>query len=150
MSTKDRQSFNRYQKGIIMLYNVVMDIKQIRLKNTRYLAQSVGGIVALANKLGKSHQQVSHWIGCNPVKNIGHKIAKEIEAAFNKPSNWLDSLHPELYGEEENQKVAKVAQGSVDLSADALEFARLFDELSPINQAALSGAAKAFMNAQKK
>ncbi len=130
-----------------MLYNVAMDIKQIRLKNTRYLAKSVGGGVALANKLDKSHQQVSNLIGCNPVKNIGHKIAKEIEAAFNKPENWLDSLHPELYGEEE--KVAGTAKGSVDLSADALEFARLFDELSPINQAALSGAAKAFMNAQK-
>lgn len=127
-----------------------MDIKQIRLKNTRYLAESVGGVVALANKLNKSHQQVSHWIGLNPSKNVGHKIAKEIEVAFNKPSGWLDSLHPELYGEEEeNKKVAGAAKRSVDLSADALEFARLFDELSPINQAALSGAAKAFMDTQK-
>jgi SOS-response transcriptional repressor LexA len=67
-----------------------MNVKCVRRENLRALAKAVGGITALANRLGKSQGQISHLIGLNPTKNIGDKLAAEIEQAFNKPPGWLD------------------------------------------------------------
>ena len=78
-----------------MVYNKTMNISEIRLENARYLANSIGGVVAMAERLGKSQPQVSHFIGGNPVKNIGNKIARQIEEAFNKENGWLDNCHTE-------------------------------------------------------
>jgi len=72
-----------------------MNISEIRLENARYLANSIGGVVAMSVKLGKSQPQVSHFIGGNPVKNIGNKIARQIEEAFDKENGWLDNCHTE-------------------------------------------------------
>ena len=70
-----------------------MNISEIRLENARQLANSIGGVVAMSERLGKSQPQVSHFIGGKPVKNIGNKIARQIEEAFNKENGWLDNLH---------------------------------------------------------
>lgn len=77
-----------------------MDINEIRRKNAHYLSESVGGITAFADKLDKSQPQISHLIGDKPIKNIGPKIARQIEKAFNKAHGWLDHPHPELWGGE--------------------------------------------------
>jgi SOS-response transcriptional repressor LexA len=79
-----------------MVYNKTMNISEIRLENARYLANSIGGVVAMSVKLGKSQPQVSHFIGGNPVKNIGNKIARQIEAAFDKENGWLDNCHTKI------------------------------------------------------
>lgn len=71
----------------------MMSIKSVRRENLRFLAKSVGGITRLAERLGKTQSQISHLIGNHPVKNIGDKIAAEVEAAFNKPVGWLDREH---------------------------------------------------------
>lgn len=73
-----------------------MNVKDIRRNNMRALAKSVGGITPMANMLSKSQSQISHLIGTNPIKNIGDKIAAEVEAAFNKPYGWLDREHFEI------------------------------------------------------
>ncbi|MBT3812130.1 MAG: hypothetical protein HOF98_04845 [Gammaproteobacteria bacterium] len=70
-----------------------MNISEIRLVNARQLATSIGGVVAMSGRLGKSQPQVSHLIGDKPVKNIGNKIARQIEEAFNKENGWLDNSH---------------------------------------------------------
>ncbi|WP_428355935.1 hypothetical protein [Methyloprofundus sp.] len=70
-----------------------MNISEIRLENARYLANSIGGVVAMSVRLGKSQPQVSHFIGGNPIKNIGNRIARQIEEAFNKENGWLDNCH---------------------------------------------------------
>jgi len=72
-----------------------MNISEIRLENARYLANSVGGVVAMSVRLGKSQPQVSHFIGGNPIKNIGNRIARQIEEAFDKENGWLDNCHTE-------------------------------------------------------
>jgi len=77
------------------MYNKTMNISEIRLENARYLANSIGGVVAMAERLGKSQPQVSHFIGGNPVKNIGNKIARQIEEAFDKENGWLDNCYTE-------------------------------------------------------
>jgi hypothetical protein len=68
-----------------------MDSYQIRLINARSLADSAGGPAAFARRLGKSTGQIAHIIGPNPVKNIGHLIARQIEDAFAMPRGWLDT-----------------------------------------------------------
>lgn len=77
-----------------------MNVSEIRRQNARYLAESVGGITALANRMNKAQQQITHIIGKNPIKNIGHGVAKQFEAAFDKESGWMDHEHPELWGGE--------------------------------------------------
>ncbi|NOR81208.1 MAG: hypothetical protein GQ529_10325 [Methyloprofundus sp.] len=72
-----------------------MNISEIRLENARYLANSIGGVVAMSVRLGKSQPQVSHFIGGNPIKNIGNRIARQIEEAFDKENGWLDNCHTE-------------------------------------------------------
>lgn len=70
-----------------------MTLKNIRRDNLRALAKSIGGISRLADRLNKNQSQVSHLIGRQPIKNIGDKIAEEVEAAFKKPPGWLDHQH---------------------------------------------------------
>lgn len=74
-----------------------MDSKSIRYKNTRELVHLAGGVSAFAEKLGKQQSQVSSFAGENPVKGIGPKIARQIEAAFGKPTGWLDTPHQEIW-----------------------------------------------------
>lgn len=76
-----------------------MDNKTIRYKNTRYLVDLTGGVSSFAEKLGKGQSQTSQFAGSTPIKGIGNKIAREIEAAFKKEHGWLDVAHPELWGE---------------------------------------------------
>ena len=85
-----------------------MNVKSIRRENTRALAKSVGGISRLALKLNKAQSQLSHLIGCSPIKNIGDKLAAQIEAEFDKPLGWLDREH---YRIEETQTVYQTQQG---------------------------------------
>ncbi len=73
-----------------------MNSKDIRRENLRALAKSIGGITALARMLGKSQSQISHLIGQNPIKNIGDRLAGQIEKVFSKAHGWLDHEHPEL------------------------------------------------------
>lgn len=70
-----------------------MHVKDIRRKNLRALARSVGGVTKLAARLGKSQSQISHLIGTNPIKKIGDKIAAHVEQVFSKPFGWLDHDH---------------------------------------------------------
>lgn len=85
-----------------------MNVKSIRRENVRALAKSVGGISRLATKLSKSQSQISHLIGASPIKNIGDKIAYQIEVIFGKPAGWLDREH---YSVEETQAIYRTEQG---------------------------------------
>lgn len=70
-----------------------MNVKEIRKQNMRMLAELIGGITPMANLLGKSQSQISHLIGKKPIKNIGDRIAAQIEVVFNKPHGWMDHIH---------------------------------------------------------
>jgi|APCry1669188910_1035180.scaffolds.fasta_scaffold01553_11 hypothetical protein len=129
-----------------------MDITEIRRKNARYLSTTVGGINAFSEKTGKSQSQISSLIGKSPIKNIGNKIACEIEKAFHKPKGWLDNVHPELYGEidDNNEELTGTANETEDLTDEAIEFARLWQNLPSDQRAVLSGTAQAFVDSTKK
>lgn len=75
-----------------------MEIKEIRYTHTRRLIAALsellggtGGISELAERLDKSQSQVSQFAGENPVKGIGHKIARQIESALGIQLGAIDS-----------------------------------------------------------
>lgn len=70
-----------------------MNVKDIRRHNLRELAKQAGGITLLSKFLKKPQSQLSHLIGIRPSKNVGDKIAIQIEQIFNKPPGWLDQWH---------------------------------------------------------
>jgi hypothetical protein len=82
----------------------MLDINQIRHRNVRLLVSRLeeeagkegdraGGLVMLAAKLGKAAPQVSHFAAERPTKNIGDKIAREIEQSFGLEYGWMDCAH---------------------------------------------------------
>jgi PAS domain-containing protein len=80
-----------------------MDIKQVRHRNVRLLVAQLGdeaerqgrrsgGMVVLAEMLGKSTSQVSRFAAEKPVTSIGDRIAREIEQVFEKERGWMDHV----------------------------------------------------------
>jgi hypothetical protein len=64
---------------------------EMRLENARALSK--GSPAEFARLLEMTSQQANALIGPNPVRGIGHDKAREIEAAYGKPSGWLDHDH---------------------------------------------------------
>lgn len=86
---------------------VLKTVKETRLANARLLQQSLkGGQDEMCAKIGKSQSQVSSFMGANPTKGIGNKIAREIEIAFDLEEGWMDSWH-DLYKEHIETKPSK-------------------------------------------
>jgi hypothetical protein len=67
------------------------DINDIRRANARELATKLcGNLASFADKIDRAPTQVSRFMGKNPNKPIGTKLARHIEQCFNKESGWLD------------------------------------------------------------
>ncbi|WP_317450673.1 LexA family protein [Phytohalomonas tamaricis] len=69
------------------------DISEVRLENARALAEQIGGTGAFAAKIDREPTQASRFMGRNPSKRIGDRLARHIEQCFNKPRGWLDFDH---------------------------------------------------------
>jgi PAS domain S-box-containing protein len=81
-----------------------LDIKEVRHRNVRSLVAQLGseaelsgrrsgGMVMLAEILGKSVAQVSRFAAEKPSTRIGDRVAREIEEAFEKEHGWMDHAH---------------------------------------------------------
>jgi phage repressor protein C with HTH and peptisase S24 domain len=70
----------------------LMDIKHIRLSNMMWLIQSEcdNDQTTFGERVDISAPQISHIKNVNSDRNIGSKLARKIEKAFNKPEFWLD------------------------------------------------------------
>ena len=67
-------------------------INEIRYENfTEILNSEASSLQNIADKMNKSNAQMSHIK--NKVKNIGDKVAREFEVAFDKPHGWMDVSH---------------------------------------------------------
>ncbi|KAA0020748.1 LexA family transcriptional repressor [Salinicola corii] len=69
------------------------EISEIRLENARTLADQVGGTGSFASRIDREPTQASRFMGRNPTKNIGDRLARHIEECFDKPKGWLDTDH---------------------------------------------------------
>ena len=120
----------------------MIETQEIRRTNARYLSDSVGGVTAFAEKLEKSQSQMSQVIGQKPIKNIGARLARQIESTFCKPNGWLDNVHFDKSGIASPTLSQTVITG---LTPSTVEFARIYQQLSPDKQKLLSDTAKAFL-----
>ena len=69
----------------------MMDITQTRRRNALQLIHDHGISKAeLSRRLDKSPQHINQLLRDRDPKNIGHKMARAIESAFDKPTGWLD------------------------------------------------------------
>lgn len=67
--------------------------EEIRRANARRLAAEIGSAAELARRLAMSDSQLGQLIGKNPVRNIGTRVARRIEAVCGRPEGWLDIEH---------------------------------------------------------
>lgn len=74
---------------------------EIRHANFLALLEQEGGVAAMAKRLGVSESQVSQIRGrmkhskTGEPREIGDKLARKIEAAFDLERGWLDNVHGE-------------------------------------------------------
>jgi len=125
---------------IIMTNKKNLMTSEIRLINARGLSVSVGGILAMSKKLEKPQAQITHIMGENPTRNIGNKIARQIEEAFSKEEGWLDNIH--LDDDEALESLKNVSE----LSKEAFNVAKEFQGLNFAQKAAVKQTIKAFSN----
>jgi hypothetical protein len=72
-------------------------LKEVRLLNFLYLADSVYGRQQLATLMGYDDTNYMNQIA-GGYSNIGDPTAEKIEKATGKPSGWMDTPHPSLWG----------------------------------------------------
>jgi transcriptional regulator with XRE-family HTH domain len=138
---KKRRELTEAEKLAVDRLKKIWAVKKAELKLTQEavgLACGWSGQVAFAQ-----------YINGNAPLNV--EAVLRIAKVFNvHPTDIMPEINDILPTcEVENKKIAGTAQRN-DLSAEALEFARLFAELSSDQRAVLSGAAKAFIDTPKK
>lgn len=70
-----------------------MKTEDIRRENARALSELIGGPAKLARKVGVTDSRMSQLIGPNFTRNIGTKMSRLLEEAFDKETGWLDQDH---------------------------------------------------------
>lgn len=65
-----------------------MDISEIRLNNIKKLIEEYGSQVKFSKATKRAPQQIAQWL--NKTKNIGEKIARNVEEKLELPLGYLD------------------------------------------------------------
>jgi phage repressor protein C with HTH and peptisase S24 domain len=68
-------------------------IKDIRRTNMKALSSQFPSRAKFSEFVNKAPAQINNVIGKNPIREIGHDLARHIEEAFNKPEGWMDTDH---------------------------------------------------------
>jgi SOS-response transcriptional repressor LexA len=94
-------------------------IELIRQENLRFLANELGGVSKLANKIGKSQAQVSQWLNGSKLpsgkpRSIRSESAREIENILGLDQNWIDSPKDVVY-ESVNTSPVEPVKGYIPL-----------------------------------
>lgn len=66
------------------------DVYDVRRRNLRRLADALGGPAKLADKLGRSESQISQLIGKTSTRNIGDRLARDVEKISKLREGSLD------------------------------------------------------------
>jgi hypothetical protein len=77
--------------------------KKYRVINLRKIAQEVGGITKLAERLSRDKSQISQIIGKTPSQKIGAILSREFEETLKLPRYWLDQDHEKKVSSEYNK-----------------------------------------------
>lgn len=101
-----------------------MKLKEVRLLNFLYLADRVHGRQKLATLMGYDDTNYMNQIA-GGYSNIGDPTADKIERAAGKPSGWMDTPHPSLWGRD-SMEALKFAEEMLKNLASA-DIAQLID-----------------------
>jgi SOS-response transcriptional repressor LexA len=66
-------------------------ISDIRLANAHTIAAEYKNPAEFARTIDRESTQVSRFMGANPTKKIGDRMARHIEKSCRKPNGWLDT-----------------------------------------------------------
>ena len=69
-----------------------VEVKQIRLLNMNYLIETVKSVDEFALLVDSPASYISQIRSDKTDKQVGDKLARKIETAFNKPLGWMDKL----------------------------------------------------------
>jgi len=69
-----------------------MDIRTIRHINLMRLVREAGGQKCLAERAGVSAAYLSQVLSRKVNRNVGHSLARRLEAGTDKPYGWMDVL----------------------------------------------------------
>lgn len=89
-----------------------MTAKENRRRNANRLCRDAGGVPAFSERLGKAYAYCRNIL---TVKDIGDKVAREIERVFDKPVGWLDIDHDAI--DEKDSLTRQLTQDEADLLA---------------------------------
>jgi SOS-response transcriptional repressor LexA len=83
---------NKHQGQSSYLEAILMNtISDIRLANARTIAAEYKNPAEFARTIDRESTQVSRFMGANPTKKIGDRMARHIESSCRKPKGWLDT-----------------------------------------------------------
>ena len=106
-----------------------MDISDIRRENLKRLILDSGSRQRFIEISGKSDAQISQLLSTNKnSRNIGGRLAREIEQAFSKPPGWMDRDNTvNVFDLMRRHRAQKVRQYTGDKSLSDDEAIEIFD-----------------------
>lgn len=107
------------------LFNIDMEIREIRRKNLLHLTEQIGSFEKLA-KVVETSPSVFSQIKTG-ARNMGHTLARKIELKLRKPVGWMDAQHKDNVAEE------PLALYSVSAPLQS-RILQVFDWLTPAQQ----------------
>jgi hypothetical protein len=81
----------------ICLGNRVSTINEIRQKNLQLLARQYEHVTQFSKQAGVGNSQIDQMLkNREPIRNLGEKLARRIEANMGLPPGWMDSPHEDI------------------------------------------------------
>lgn len=117
-----------------------MEIAEIRREKLRqYIKQHYKTRAEFADAIGKSPAQVAMWfMKSDGKRDIGEKLAREIETALGRPNGWMDRLY-----ENDSAEIIPDAPDSVTTMDELeLQILAIMKQQSPEQKEALLEIAK--------
>lgn len=77
-------------------YKAIEELRLRRVRNLRQLSMAYGAEgnwAELGRQCGQSSTFLIALAGPNPRRNIGEKLARDLETALRLPTGWLDKTH---------------------------------------------------------
>jgi len=124
---------------------------EIRLKNLNELRSKFRFQNEFAAHINKAPAQVTQWL--SEFRSIGHKAAREIEAALGKPVGWLDNDHsPDAIVAARPASTSPTTPASVSLhlSTEEAELIQRYRHCSEEGRTLILGALRAIAQKPRK
>lgn len=128
-------------------------IRQIRHANLLLLIAKFDTIQAFADKVGRSHSQISQLrnqivhSGSGKPRSVGDGLARDIEKTLGLPEGWMDQPHSHAPADADDEEPEVVVGELVRNTATLRQFASMVvkagDDMTPEQQARYRAALEA-------